>query len=186
MDHLECTATPHWCNVDTVMCTKWHTWRCYAYHWEVCHPTVWQDQHMHRHWQGPMKTLCKEDQCEADPAYQGSSGTACKESNLPGWSHIGSVTASNSCNAFANQLGLDKDRGWSVRTEMDNLTWGFKSLLWAGIMQVQEGLRESLQIQEGCTSVHSSVCMWRGVFAEFSLYYINWQLLLHACDANNL
>ena len=39
------------------------------------------------------------------------------ESNLPataGRSHMGPVTASNSCAAFANQLGLDEDRGQSV------------------------------------------------------------------------
>ena len=44
----------------------------------------------------------KEDQCETDSTYQGCSGTTCKESNLPGRSCVGPVTASNSCTSFAN------------------------------------------------------------------------------------
>ena len=65
---------------------------------------------MHRHRQGSTKTICKEDKCEADATYKGSSGTAFKESSLPRRSYMGAVTASNSCTAFANQLGLDEDQ----------------------------------------------------------------------------
>ncbi len=74
--HLECTATTQWCIVHIVMCTKWHAERCYAYHWDVCHPAVWQ-------------TL------QIPP----TRAAACKESNLPGRSRMGPITASNSCTA---------------------------------------------------------------------------------------
>lgn len=40
---------------------------------------------------GPVKNVCKEDQCEADPTYQGSFGTAGEESNLPRRSRVGPV-----------------------------------------------------------------------------------------------
>ena len=40
--------------------------------------------------------------------------TACEESNLSRRSCVGSVVGSSSYIAFANQLGMDKDRGWLV------------------------------------------------------------------------
>ena len=85
--------------------------KCYAYFWEVCHLALWQDYHICGHWQGQTKAFYKEEECQANPANQGSSGTAWKEKNLSGRSHMGPVTASNSCTTLSDQFGLDKDRG---------------------------------------------------------------------------
>ena len=71
---------------------------------------------MHMTWTRPGEKCLQKNfsQGEADPTYQGSSGTACEESNLPRRSHMGTVIASSSRIAFANQLGMDKNSGWSV------------------------------------------------------------------------
>ena len=58
----------------------------------------------------PGENVCKEPTCEADPTYQGGSGRAWEESDLPRTSHMGPVIASSYRIAFANQLRMDKTR----------------------------------------------------------------------------
>ena len=48
------------------------------------------------------ENVCKEAKCKANPIYQGSSGTACEESDLPRRSHTWPVIASRYRIAFAN------------------------------------------------------------------------------------
>jgi len=60
-----------------------------ALYWETCHLALWQDHQVHRHWQGLMKALHKEDQGETEPTNEGCSRTACEKGNLPGRSHMG-------------------------------------------------------------------------------------------------
>ena len=58
----------------------------------------------------PGENASKEAKCKADPTYQGSSGTACEESDLPRRSHTGPVIASSYRIAFANQLEMEKNK----------------------------------------------------------------------------
>ena len=74
---------------------------------------------------------------------------------------MGAVTASNSSTAFPNQLhgaGRRQKMVYMNLTGLPYLRLPKPAVSWYHT-QVQERLCEALQMQKGCTSVHSSVCM---------------------------
>ena len=153
----EDTARTHWgAAADAVLCTAWHTRRCYAHHREVHDPVVWPNQQMYRHRQSQEETLRKEQQCAAHHSNEGSSGGTCKEDSVLRWKW-GQI--------LLPAPELPPPTNWCT-VLLRQLFWGSSQLHWAGFLQVHERVCETLHMQEGYPSVQSPLdcegdCRWR-------------------------
>jgi len=114
---------------------------------------------MHRHWQDQEETLRKEQQCAAHYSNESSFGGTCQKGSVLRWKWGQTLLPAPELPPPTNWGWSRTGEGRTVHILLDPTTWGSSQLHWAGFLQVQERMCETMQVHSFCDC--EGDCTWR-------------------------